>query len=595
MTLVPALILILIELILHVAGYGYPAGFFLRNEVAAQPVYVENLDFGRRFFSRGLARAPLPVVFEAEKPARTCRIFVLGESAAMGFPAPSFSFARILEALLGARFPETRFEVVNTAMTAVDSHVVLQIARDCADHQPDLIVVYMGNNEVVGPFGASGVLGSFSPSLSLVRASIGIKETRTGQLISDVAQLTRRTRRASPAWNGMEMFAERPVPADDPRMESVYAHFGRNLEDICDVGRRCGARVVVCTMADNLKDSPPFGSQPSRDLDDRQATDWKGQFEEGVGREAAGDYDGAVGCYERAARIDDQRADLQFRLARCLLAAQRPRDARRHFILARDRDTLRFRADSRINATIRAVAFSREADGVYLADVERAFETASADEVPGSDLFYEHVHLTFPGNYILARTVCETVIGLLPESVRGGETAGDGAFPSEEECRERLAFTEWSLLNSLHGTRRLFTVPPFSTQLDGDERNRRVEQQIEQLQRRLEAGGFEAAVAACRSALARNERDFILHMELALLLMNLREFDDAAAHFLEVQKSLPHHPAPHVWLAQALAAQGRRAEALAHCAEALRLQPGWPQAVDLQKQIRFLPKAPGEN
>src|SRR5262249_44821333 len=162
--------------------------------VAAQPVYVENLDFGRRFFSPGLARAPLPVVFEAEKPPRTCRIFVLGESAAMGFPAPSFSFARILEALLGARFPETRFEVVNTAMTAVDSHVVRQIARDCADHHPDLFVVYMGNNEVVGPFGASGVLGSFSPSLNLIRASLGIKETRTGQLLSDVAQWTRRTR-----------------------------------------------------------------------------------------------------------------------------------------------------------------------------------------------------------------------------------------------------------------------------------------------------------------------------------------------------------------------------------------------------------------
>jgi tetratricopeptide (TPR) repeat protein len=594
MTLVPALILILIELILRVSGYGYPAGFLLRKKVGGRHLCVENLDFGRRFFPTGLERAPLPVLFDAEKPPRTCRIFVLGESAAMGFPAPSFGFARILETLLGARFPNTRFEVVNTAMTAVDSHVVLQIARGCADHHPDLFVVYMGNNEVVGPFGASGILGASSPSLNLIRASIGVKATRTGQLLSNMAQGARRIKGPSSTWNGMEMFAERPVPADDPRMESVYFHFSRNLEDICDAGRSCGAKVVVCTMAGNLKDSPPFGSQPSPDLGDRQATEWNGHFEEGIGREATGDYDGAVACYGRAARIDDQRADLQFRLARCQLAARRPDDARRHFVIARDRDTLRFRADTRINATIRAVASGREGDGVYLADVERAFATASADELPGSEFFYEHVHLTFAGNYILARTVFEKVVGLLPETVRGGQTESDAASLSEEECRQRLAFTEWSLVNSLQGTRRLFAVPPFSRQLDGDERNRRVEQQIEQLQRRLETGGFEVALAVCRNALARNQGDFILHMELALLLMQLREFDEAADHFLEVEKSLPHHPAPHVWLGQSLAAEGHRAEALAHCAEALRLRPGWPQAVEMQKRILFIPGVPAD-
>ncbi len=34
------------------------------------------------------------------------RVFILGESAAMGTPDPSFGFARILEVLLGRYFPD---------------------------------------------------------------------------------------------------------------------------------------------------------------------------------------------------------------------------------------------------------------------------------------------------------------------------------------------------------------------------------------------------------------------------------------------------------------------------------------------------------
>ena len=37
-------------------------------------------------------------------------------------------------------------------MAAINSHVVLPIAKDAARYEPDLFVVYLGNNEVIGPF-----------------------------------------------------------------------------------------------------------------------------------------------------------------------------------------------------------------------------------------------------------------------------------------------------------------------------------------------------------------------------------------------------------------------------------------------------------
>src|SRR5207249_5491162 len=129
----------------------------------------------------------------------------VGESAAQGFPDPSTSFARVLEVMLRDRYPDTHFEVVNTAVTAINSHVILPIARECAGFQPDLFVAYIGNNEVVGPFGAANVLGSHSPNLRLIRSNVALKATRTGQLLGNIVR--RGSAHDAPQfWGGMEMF-----------------------------------------------------------------------------------------------------------------------------------------------------------------------------------------------------------------------------------------------------------------------------------------------------------------------------------------------------------------------------------------------------
>jgi hypothetical protein len=60
---------------------------------------------------------------------------------------------------------------------------------------------------------------------------------------------------------------------------------------------------------------------------------------------------------------------LQFRLGRCLLAAGSSREAQDAFVLARDYDTLRFRADSICNDYLRELAESHS--GVELVDAEK--------------------------------------------------------------------------------------------------------------------------------------------------------------------------------------------------------------------------------
>src|SRR6266851_1090040 len=77
-TLIPLLVLGAAEAGLRVAGYGYPAGFFLKSRFGGRAVYIENQKFGYRFFPRALARVPEPEVLPVEKAPSTYRIFVFG-------------------------------------------------------------------------------------------------------------------------------------------------------------------------------------------------------------------------------------------------------------------------------------------------------------------------------------------------------------------------------------------------------------------------------------------------------------------------------------------------------------------------------------
>jgi len=91
-----------------------------------------------------MAREPYALKLAEKKPPGTIRIFVFGESAAYGDPQPDFGLPRMLDAVLSGGFPGQRFEVINVAMTAINSHAILPIARECARREGDVWVIYMG-------------------------------------------------------------------------------------------------------------------------------------------------------------------------------------------------------------------------------------------------------------------------------------------------------------------------------------------------------------------------------------------------------------------------------------------------------------------
>src|SRR5262245_22514179 len=84
--LVPLVMLSGLELLLRSLGFGFDPHFFKRANIGGKDGYVANHDFGLWFFPRGQVRIPDMTVMPATKAPDIFRIFIFGESAALGDP-----------------------------------------------------------------------------------------------------------------------------------------------------------------------------------------------------------------------------------------------------------------------------------------------------------------------------------------------------------------------------------------------------------------------------------------------------------------------------------------------------------------------------
>lgn len=567
--LLPLLLLLLTELMLRLAGFGHPTSFLLPEEHAGKKVFVQNNRFGWRFFGREASTQPATFAFAREKPADTIRVFVLGESAAFGDPQPEFGLPRMLHALLSRRFPGTKFEVINAAMTGINSHALLPVARDVAKAQGDIWVLYIGNNEVVGPFGAGTVFGKQAAPRAFIRSSLAFQATRTGQMFDQLARSLRPAPPGKGEWGGMLMFLENRVRADDPRLAVVRENFAQNLDDIITTGRRAGAGVVVSTVAVNLDDCAPFASAHRPGLSKDAEAEWRRHYERGVAAQGAGQFDDALNHFRAAAKLDDSFADLPFRLGAVLLSLGQHKDAALSFAAARDLDTLRFRCDSQLNDITRRVTKMHKSPGVQLVHAEQALAQFTSGRSAGRNAFYEHVHLTFEGNFRLARQLVDSIETLLPPSVRQRATP---SWATAEECARQLVWTDASRLNAATEVLGRLQDPPFIWQMDHAAQARRFQEQIETLRPRAQASAREAG-ELYRAALAAAPDDPVLHAQHAAWQSASGDHAGATASARRVVELLPHSVTAWAALGDALVQQEQFTAAADAYAEGLRRDP----------------------
>lgn len=400
------LLLVGLELVLRAAGLGArPPG--QESQLEYQRVYLpalvpHELADGTPILRTVDPRHPFQWV-APQKPEGALRVFCFGGSASAGLGfSPNVTFARALEEMLRAAHPERAVEVVNLGMVALPSTGVVSFVRDvCARYEPDLLVVYSGNNEFLEVHSEAYFQATASLGTKLQRRLLGTHLARLlgGGGGSERPTITTRDVAANDARvSHREMLQHIVLP--DAELQRAFDRYERNLEAMCDAAEEAETALVLCTVATNWE---WWGMQ------DPDVDAWL--------QELGADRASAPAAIDAALADADAHHRHQWTYLRAWLARERGdhETARGAYRASMNADPHLRRAVDALAERVREVAARR---GASLFD---AIEFLAADDehgVVGFDHFYDYVHFTPRGAWMVGAGVYASMVelGLVAET-----------------------------------------------------------------------------------------------------------------------------------------------------------------------------------
>ncbi len=395
--LIPFVLIGTLEAVFRLTGVGGREPLFLPAPVAG---YLQpNGAVIHRFFASAQAAPDVSIdtaYFLKEKPENGLRIVVQGGSTAAGFPYGRMaSPAGMLQQRLERSFPDRTVEVINTAMSAVNSYTLLDFADEIIDIEPDAVVIYAGHNEFIGVLGvASAYASGLSPKLTRL-----VLELRRLHLVEAGFQVYGAALPVTDKSSGTLMARvarERRIAFGSDIFMAGQVQFRGNLALLLDKYRRHDIPVFIATLASNEKDQPPF---IPADLPTSVAKPWQETLQVLEEALASEDSHAATGKAGELVKLAPDNAMSWFLQGKASLLRGRAAEARHAFLKAKDLDELRFRAPESFNDIIRAAALEHEA---ILVDVQQALAGHSPEGVIGSELMLEHLHPNVDGYFYMA-------------------------------------------------------------------------------------------------------------------------------------------------------------------------------------------------
>jgi len=366
------------------------------------------------------------------------------------------------------------------------------------------------------------------------------------------------------------MFLDQQMPPNDPRKKRIYHNFTENLADILRAGRKAGVPIILSSVACNLKACAPFASLHGSNVAGSGIGAWESEYAAGITNAERGEMEQAMRHFQAAAELSPEFAEGQFRLGECLLGITNIEAARPAFGRARDLDSLPFRADAKINGIIAEAARRSSDPGVTYLDAQQALAATVPYGIPGRETFYEHVHLTFDGNYRLARALAAKVAAFLPEAVLGNQK---GDWPGPGVCAERLGLTDWNRRTALEEIARRVAEAPFTQQATHRRQVEELTADMAACSRRMQPSAVTDARALYENALRKTPRDHWLHHNYAEFLLAIGDLAGATKQMEIVREIVPQNHAAYLQLGRLLARQHKFGEARQRLEEALALRP----------------------
>lgn len=404
--LIPLIFVGLLELFLRIINYGAELSLFTRVSIYNKEYNVLNPLIGKRYFpNNDITPIQSTDYYEVPKSIGTYRIFCLGGSTAAGYPYwYNASFSSFLRQRLQRIFPEKKFEIINLGMTAINSFIVLDMAKEIVNYEPDLIIVYDGHNEFYGPFGVSSqstIIGSRWMNLLYLQ----LLHSKTFLLLRDcyngISKIFRKDSEIKNKEITLELLAKgQYIPYGSDLYEKVKQTFTANLNELQSLCNKNNIPLILSTQVSNLRDQIPFVSNERTDLSKELKSQLRGHFIAGDSAGVNGKLDIALKELQAVVAIDSQYASAHYGIARCFEIKNSFKQAKEEYIKAKDFDQLRFRASSDFNHLILSM---NGKPGVHVVDMEKLFSANSPDSIIGNKLILEHLHPNSFGQFLMAK------------------------------------------------------------------------------------------------------------------------------------------------------------------------------------------------
>ena len=402
----PFIALAVVEIALRLFGFGgYPS--FIRSvgtlPLGEQLCIVEPAASKPYFFANptrpGYAEQSS---FIMPKPKDTLRIFLIGESAAKGYPQPrNLAMSEFLQTMLGDVLPQKRVEVINLGTTAVASFPLVYQVQDALRYQPDWFVFYVGNNEFFGAYGTASINAAGTMplwALKLMRAARGLALVQAVESVVRAGADENRTLME-------QMIGQTFIACDSPLREAAARNLQANLGDMLDQVKAAGVAALVCTTASNESGLAPLGQDDVSNLSGAAQQEFNELLRQAAACSSAQSAQ-AVELLGKAALLAPRSALTQFMLANAQANVGDLVAARKAFLLARDLDTMPWRP---ISVTEQAIRDTAAVHGVLLCDIANKFRDMSARGATDWELLDDHVHPSLQGQVQAARAMAQDV------------------------------------------------------------------------------------------------------------------------------------------------------------------------------------------
>ncbi|MFC1849202.1 hypothetical protein ACFL27_03235 [candidate division CSSED10-310 bacterium] len=369
--------------------------------------------------------------FPVEKATKTVRIFCLGGSSTYGYPfGASLAWPRWLKKYLQTVYPDKQWEVINAGADCYGSFRVLQLFAEILDYEPDLIIIFSGNNEFLEPH----VFRKMNPwskmvaglqqqleKLILYRCLVVLNHEIRSLVVQSHSHSFSRTVtpdpsdssdmytvRLSHSLSGPEILrtvinrAQLKSSIAQQDRELTYALYRQNIEAMASLANHSKVHCLLLTVPTNIAEWVPNVSWAPVEKNYERAQDRADKYFRAWESCKADRNEEALAEMKSIWTDEPEDPMACFIIGLILRKMGQYEHARIYFQAARDKDRLPLRAPGALNEILKEVATKH---GTGFLDLEEIFSNQSPHGICGFNLFWDNCHPTRKGQQLIAQSI----------------------------------------------------------------------------------------------------------------------------------------------------------------------------------------------